>query len=103
MHNPANHANCTQISYMNCKNRLHPTRASWPFDAWGLDMVGLMPKLSEGHVYILAATDYFSKWAEAVPLLSGKKEEVADFIKSYLIYRYRVPRCIITDNGKSFV
>ncbi|GAA0182793.1 hypothetical protein LIER_30429 [Lithospermum erythrorhizon] len=49
--------------------------ASWPFDTWGLDMVGPMPKSAEGHVYILAAIDYFSKWAEVVPLLSGKKEE----------------------------
>ncbi|GAA0165539.1 hypothetical protein LIER_20920 [Lithospermum erythrorhizon] len=71
---------------------LHPTTASWPFDAWGLDMVGPMPESVEGHVYILAATNYFSKWAEAVLLLIGKKEEVADFIKSNLIYRYVIPR-----------
>ncbi|GAA0154398.1 hypothetical protein LIER_12391 [Lithospermum erythrorhizon] len=45
-----------------------------------------MPELVEGHVDILAATDYFSKWTEAVPLLSGKKEEEPDFIKSNLIY-----------------
>ncbi|GAA0140550.1 hypothetical protein LIER_01871 [Lithospermum erythrorhizon] len=31
-----------------------------------------------------------------------RKEEVAEFIKSNIIYRYRVPRCIITNNGKSF-
>ncbi|GAA0185203.1 hypothetical protein LIER_32491 [Lithospermum erythrorhizon] len=81
---------------------LHPIMVSWPFNAWGLDMVRPIPKSTEGHVYILATTDYFSKWAEIVPLLSGKKEEVADFIKSNLIYRYVVPRCIITNNGKSF-
>ncbi|KAI5317506.1 hypothetical protein L3X38_037213 [Prunus dulcis] len=42
---------------------LHPTITSWPFDAWGLDVVGpIAPKSSDGHSYILAATDYFSKW-----------------------------------------
>ena len=41
------------------------------------------------HYYILAATDYFSKWAEAVPLREEKKENVVDFIR--------------THNGKSFV
>ncbi|KAL0313228.1 UNVERIFIED_CONTAM: hypothetical protein Sradi_5722100 [Sesamum radiatum] len=46
---------------------LHPTVASWPFDAWGLDVVGPLTKSSGGHLYILAATYYFSKWAEAVP------------------------------------
>ena len=41
---------------------LHPTVASWPFEAWGLDVVGpITPKSSAGHSYILAATDYFSK------------------------------------------
>ncbi|XP_071905968.1 uncharacterized protein [Coffea arabica] len=44
---------------------LHPTVASWPFDAWGLDIVGPLPKSSGGHIFILVATDYFSKWAES--------------------------------------
>ncbi|KAK4406237.1 hypothetical protein Sango_0630200 [Sesamum angolense] len=81
---------------------LHPTVASWSFDAWGLDVVGPLTKSSGGHLYILAATDYFSKWAEAVPLKEVKKEHVADFIRTHIIYRYGVPRYIITDNGKPF-
>ena len=41
---------------------LHPTVASWPFMAWGLDVVGpLTPKSSVGHLYIIAANNYFSK------------------------------------------
>ncbi|KAM1432706.1 hypothetical protein ACFXTO_015214 [Malus domestica] len=31
---------------------------------------------STGEAYILAATDYFSKWAEAIPLKEVKKEIV---------------------------
>nr|XP_023877835.1 uncharacterized protein LOC111990271 [Quercus suber] len=81
---------------------LHPTVASWPFDAWGLDAIELLPKSSSGHLYILATTDYFSKWAEAVPLKEVKKETVANFIRTHLIYWYSVPRYIITDNGKLF-
>ncbi|KAM3001205.1 hypothetical protein FF2_037524 [Malus domestica] len=80
---------------------LHPTAASWPFDAWGLDVVGpITPKSSAGEAYILAATDYFSKWAEAIPLREVKKETVVRFIKEHIIHRYGVPRYIITDNGK---
>ncbi|KAL0289037.1 UNVERIFIED_CONTAM: hypothetical protein Scaly_2714600 [Sesamum calycinum] len=81
---------------------LHPTVVSWPFDAWGLDVVGPLTKSSGGHLYILAATDYFSKWAEAITLKEVKKENVADFIRTHIIYRYGVPRYIITDNGKPF-
>ena len=66
-------------------------------------MVGpITPKSSAGHAYILAATDYFSKWVEAVPLKEVKKENVVNFIRSNIIYRYEVPRYIITDNGKPF-
>uniref|UniRef100_A0A2N9GLW9 Uncharacterized protein n=1 Tax=Fagus sylvatica TaxID=28930 RepID=A0A2N9GLW9_FAGSY len=81
---------------------LHPTVASWPFDAWGLDVVGPLPKSSAGHLYILAATDYFSKWAEVISLKEVKKENVVNFIRTHLIYRYGVPRYIMTDNGKPF-
>ncbi|KAL0405692.1 UNVERIFIED_CONTAM: hypothetical protein Slati_3883100 [Sesamum latifolium] len=50
-----------------------------------------MTKSSGGHLYILAATYYFSKWPEAVPLKEVKKENVADFIHTNIIYRCGVP------------
>jgi hypothetical protein len=38
----------------------------WPFDMWGLDVIGLInPKSSNGHGLILVAIDYFTKWVEA--------------------------------------
>ncbi|RVW52976.1 Pol polyprotein [Vitis vinifera] len=82
---------------------LPPIIASWSFDAWGLDVVGpITPKFSAGPAYILATTNYFSKWAEAMPLKEVKKENLVNFIQSNIIYRYEVPRYIITDNGKPF-
>ncbi|KAM1514561.1 hypothetical protein ACFX10_013760 [Malus domestica] len=57
---------------------------------------------SAGEAYILAATDYFSKWAEAIPLKEVKKETVVRFIKEHIIHRYGVPRYIVTDNRKQF-
>jgi len=78
--------------------------ASWLFEAGGLDVVGpITPKSSAGHSYILAANDYFSKWVEVIPLREVKKENVVDFIRTHISYRYGVPRYIITDNGKPFV
>ncbi|KAL0456187.1 UNVERIFIED_CONTAM: hypothetical protein Slati_0957900 [Sesamum latifolium] len=65
-----------------------------------LDVVGPMTKSFGGHLYIFAATDYFSNWAEAVALKEVKKENVADFIRTNIIYRYGVSRYIITDNEK---
>ncbi|KAL0318123.1 UNVERIFIED_CONTAM: hypothetical protein Scaly_2861600 [Sesamum calycinum] len=69
----------------------------------GLDVVGsITPNSSVGYVYILAATDCFSKWAEATSLKEVKKETVVNFIHVNIIFRYGVPRYIITDNGMSF-
>ena len=58
--------------------------------------------MSAGDLYILVATDYFSKWAKVIPLKEVKKENVVNFIRTHLIYRYGVPRNIMTDNGKPF-
>ncbi|KAG9450509.1 hypothetical protein H6P81_010474 [Aristolochia fimbriata] len=60
---------------------LHPTVASWPFEAWGMDIIGpITPKSDSERQYILAATDYFSKWAEAAAYREVKATTVADFI-----------------------
>ena len=82
---------------------LHPSSLSWPFETWGLDVIGVIsPKSSRLHQYILAATDYFSKWAEAIPLKEVKAEDVANFIKTHIIYRFGVPSKIISDNATYF-
>ena len=59
-------------------------------------------KRFEGHLYIMVATNYFSKWAEVATLKEVKKEIVVNFIQTNIIYHYRVPRYIITDNRKEF-
>ncbi|XP_070047111.1 uncharacterized protein [Nicotiana tomentosiformis] len=56
----------------------------------GLDVVGPLSKSSGGHIYILVATDYFSKWAEVVALKEVKKENVASFIKQRNSSMYNV-------------
>ncbi|XP_022861476.1 uncharacterized protein LOC111381861 [Olea europaea var. sylvestris] len=66
---------------------LHLTVASWPFDAWGLDIIRpITPKFSTGYTYVLTGTDDFSKWAEAVPLKEVKKENDANFFHIQIIY-----------------
>ncbi|KAL0288112.1 UNVERIFIED_CONTAM: hypothetical protein Scaly_2742900 [Sesamum calycinum] len=52
--------------------------------------------------YAKKSTNDFSKWAEAIPLKKVKKETVVDFIGINIIFRYGVPRYIITDNRRPF-
>jgi len=54
------------------------------------------------HRFILAITDYFSKWAEAIPFIEVKTFNVVNFIKHHVIHRFCVPRRIIHDNGPQF-
>jgi len=54
-------------------------------------------------VYILVATDYFSKWLEVIPLREVKTESVIDFVRTHIIYRYGIPQYIISESGKPFV
>ena len=56
-----------------------------------------MPKSSADHLYILAKTNYFSKWVEVVPLREVKKKTIVEFIRKNILFRYGV-----TDNGKQF-
>ncbi|XP_026429775.1 uncharacterized protein LOC113326225 [Papaver somniferum] len=54
-------------------NKLHPVFSPWPFDKWGLDIVGPLPKALGGVKFALSATDYFTKWVEAVALIWNPK------------------------------
>ncbi|KAG9444831.1 hypothetical protein H6P81_016171 [Aristolochia fimbriata] len=62
----------------------------------------ITPKSDSDREYILAATDYFSKWAEAAAYREVKATTVANFIRTQIIYRYGVPRYIVTNNGTPF-
>jgi hypothetical protein len=53
----------------------------WPFRGWGQDFIGeIHPGSSKGHRFILLATDYFTKWTEAVPLRNMNHREVISFV-----------------------
>ena len=69
-----------------------------------MDVIGpISPPTSIGHRFIMAITDYFSKWAEAIPLKEVKTSNVIKFIKHHVLYRFDVPQRIIYNNGPQFV
>ena len=48
------------------------------------------------------AIEYFTKWAEAMPLRKATEGAMVNFIKENIIVRFRVPYRIINDNGTPF-
>uniref|UniRef100_A0A2N9EE51 Integrase catalytic domain-containing protein n=1 Tax=Fagus sylvatica TaxID=28930 RepID=A0A2N9EE51_FAGSY len=75
----------------------------WPFHTWGLDLIGPINPSSGGYIWILVATEYFSKWVEAIPLRKATGAAVANFIREHIITRFGIPHKIISDNGTPFV
>ncbi|CAN6453582.1 unnamed protein product [Victoria cruziana] len=71
------------------------------FDVWGIDFMGSFLPLF-GHLYILVAVDYVSKWVEAVATRTNDHKVVLKFIKHNIFSRFGVPRAMISDGGKHF-
>ena len=62
---------------------MNPIVKPWPFRGWAMDMIGQINlSSSKGHQWVLAATDYFTKWVEAVPMRSVASRDVISLSKS---------------------
>jgi hypothetical protein len=74
-----------------------------PFQQWGLDFIGKFSNNSSNRVsWVLTATDYFTKWVEAIPTKTTTEKVVMDFLEDRIITRFGVPSKIVTDNAKAF-
>eukprot|EP00253_Pinus_taeda_P010165 PITA_10165 len=74
-----------------------------PFSQWGLDIIGeIVPHSSKQHRYILMATNYFTKWVEAVPLKTANSENIIEFIDQFIITRFGLPSALTFDNASYF-
>ncbi|XP_015961768.1 uncharacterized protein LOC107485744 [Arachis duranensis] len=81
---------------------LHQSIVSWPFNQWGIDILGPFPTAPGQMKYLVVVIDYFSKWIEAQPLARITSNQMISFVWKYIIYRFGIPRHIVTDNGRQF-
>ena len=69
-----------------------------------MDFIGqINPPSSKGHRFVLVATDYFTKWTEAVPLKNMTHREVIVFIAEHIIHRFGIPQTLMMDQGSLFI
>ena len=74
----------------------------WPFQQWGLDILGPLP-IGKGQCkFIIVVVDYFTKWAEAEPLAIITEQNIRNFVWRAIICRFGIPRALVSDNGKQF-
>ena len=82
---------------------MNPIVKTWPFQGWGIDLIGqIFPPSSRGHKFILVATDYFTKWVEAIPLKTVTSKDMVDFVREHIVYRFGIPQIITTNQGTMF-
>ena len=68
-----------------------------------MDVIGpITPPTSKGRRFILAVTNYFSKWMEAIPFREMKTSDKIKFIKTSRHIPYDIPRQVVHDNGHRF-
>jgi len=83
---------------------MNPIIKPWPFRGWGIDLIGqIYPPSSKNHKFILVATDYFTKWVEAISLSTVTSKEMIQFVKEHIVYRFGTPQTITTDQGSMFI
>jgi transposase InsO family protein len=82
-------------------NPLRPSDISWPFAIWGIDIVGILPRAPGGFRFLFVRVDTFTKWMEATPVVNITQEVAVKFLQS-IIYRFDIPKRVLTDNGTQF-
>jgi len=69
------------------------------FHRVALDTAGPLPETKLGNKYILVAIDHYSKWCEAKADADHGAKTTVRFLEDDIIYKYGVPKFILTDNG----
>ena len=81
---------------------LTPMTTPWPFTQWGLDIISPFPIAMWQLKFLIVYIDYFTKWVEAEALATITEKNVRSFIWRNIVYRYEIPRVLVSDNGKQF-
>lgn len=74
-----------------------------PWELISIDIVGPLPKSSNGFCYILSIQDYFSKFCIFQPMRQAHAKAVCKILEEHVFLLFGVPRTIISDNGKQFI
>jgi hypothetical protein len=64
----------------NPTTELSPVSLQWQFSQWGVDIIGLMPTGKRNCRFLVVVVDYFTKWAEAEPLVIITTKAIKNFL-----------------------
>ena len=81
---------------------LTPMTVPWSFAQWGLDIMGPFPTVLRQLKFLVVGINYFTEWVEAELLATITEKSICSFVRRNMIYRYGIPRVLVSDNGKQF-
>eukprot|EP00253_Pinus_taeda_P022237 PITA_22237 len=88
-----------QLKYLPLK----PIHTNGPFQQWGLDFIGeINPHSSGQHRWILTATEYFTKWIEAILTKKADHQVIMKFLTENIFTRFGCLTKIVIDNATTF-
>jgi len=77
--------------------------AAAPMEMIAIDITGPFPTTSKGNVCILVMCDYLTKWPEAFAMPNHNAETIAKIYVEEIVFRYGVPKNLLTDRGTEFL
>uniref|UniRef100_A0A4W3IW22 Gypsy retrotransposon integrase-like protein 1 n=1 Tax=Callorhinchus milii TaxID=7868 RepID=A0A4W3IW22_CALMI len=87
--------------YKNMSRKYRPIKVTRPWEILGIDLIGPFPESSQANTYVLAVTDYFTKWVEAIPLQRKRASCVAKALAA-TFYRFGASKDIYSSEGRVF-
>jgi transposase InsO family protein len=63
--------------------------------------MNILPRAPGGFKFLFIAIDMFTKWMEVMPVVNITQDTAVKFLQS-IIYRFDVPKWVLTDNGTQF-
>ncbi|MCO5568246.1 hypothetical protein L7F22_021942 [Adiantum nelumboides] len=88
------------------KRALEAVIGNGPFEKWGIDAMGPLPRTTNGKLYILVAIDYMTRWVEAQSVARVNEKIVSKFVYTHICCKFGTPLGtpleIVSNNGPGF-
>jgi hypothetical protein len=82
---------------------LQPIPVADVFERVGIDLLGPLPRTSNGKKHIIVATDYGSRYAVTRAIGDPSAKAVADFLISEIYLKFGTPKTLLSDRGVQFM